>query len=216
MEHTRRSEEEKRPYHSLSRQRQAAETHQRILVAARELLTSRGYARMTLEAIAATAGVSPKTVSAVVGSKTAILAELVNPATFDIHVQHLLDQLRTSQEPEQRVKLVVLITRRVYESLISEFELLRTAGVVAPELADLAQQIETRRRQRQAYLIADLREQGTLRQSLSLEEATDVLWSLTSYDLYRMLVIKQGWEALRYESWLTTLLTEHLLQPVNG
>lgn len=216
MEHTLRSEEEKRPYHSLKRQRQAAETHQRILVAARELLISRGYARMTLEAIAEAAGVSPKTVSAVVGSKTAILAELVNPAAFDIHVQHLLDQLRTSQEPAQRVKLVVLITRRVYESLISEFELLRTAGVVAPELADLAQQIEARRRQRQAYLIADLREQGILRQNLSLEAATDVLWSLTSYDLYRMLVMKQGWEASRYESWLTTLLTEHLLQPVNG
>ncbi len=216
MEHTNRSEEEKRPYHSLRRQRQAMETHQRILVAARELLTSKGYARMTLEAIAEAAGVSPKTVSAVVGSKTAILAELVNPTAFDLHVQHLLDQLRMSQEPVQRMKLVVLITRRVYESLLSEFELLRTAGVVAPELADLAQQIEARRRQRQAYLIADLREQGVLRHDLSLEEATDVLWSLTSYDLYRMLVTKQGWEALRYENWLITLLTEHLLQSVNG
>jgi len=215
MEHTNRSEEEKRPYHSLRRQRRAMETHQRILVAARELLTSKGYARMTLEAIAEAAGVSPKTVSAVVGSKTAILAELVNPTAFDLHVQHLLDQLRMSQEPVQRVKLVVLITRRVYESLLSEFELLRTAGVVAPELADLAQQIEARRRQRQAYLIADLREQGVLRHDLSLEEATDVLWSLTSYDLYRMLVTKQGWEALRYENWLITLLTEHLLQSVN-
>ncbi|MGI9061521.1 MAG: TetR/AcrR family transcriptional regulator [Ktedonobacteraceae bacterium] len=215
MKHTNKSEEEKRPYHSLKRQRQAVETHQRILVAARELLTSRGYARMTLEAIAEAAGVSPKTVSAVVGSKTAILAELVNPAAFDIHIQHLLNQLRTSQEPLQRVRLVVLITRRVYESLSSEFELLRTAGVVAPELADLAQQIEARRRQRQAYLIADLREQGVLRHDLSLEEATDVLWSLTSYDLYRMLVMKQGWEASRYESWLTTLLTGHLLEPIN-
>ncbi|MEO8956467.1 MAG: helix-turn-helix domain-containing protein [Ktedonobacteraceae bacterium] len=215
MKHTNKSEEEKRPYHSLKRQRQAVETHQRILVAARELLTSRGYARMTLEAIAEAAGVSPKTVSAVVGSKTAILAELVNPAAFDIHIQHLLNQLRTSQEPLQRVRLVVLITRRVYESLSSEFELLRTAGVVAPELADLAQQIEARRRQRQAYLVADLREQGVLRHDLSLEEATDVLWSLTSYDLYRMLVMKQGWEASRYESWLTTLLTGHLLEPIN-
>lgn len=215
MKNTHRSEEEKRPYHSLRRQRQAAETHQRILAAARELLTSKGYARMTLEEIAEAAGVSPKTVSAVVGSKTAILAELVNPAAFDIHIQHLLDQLRSSQEPVERVKLVVLITRQVFESFISEFELLRTAGVVAPELADLARQIEARRRQRQSYLIAELREQGVLRRDLSLEEATDVLWSLTGYDLYRMLVIKQGWEASRYESWLISLLTEHLLQPVN-
>ncbi len=95
----------------------------------------------------------------------------------------------------------------------SEFELLWTAGVVVLELA---QQIEARRRQRQAYLIADLREQGVLRQVLSLGEGTDVFWSLTSYDLYRMLVIKQGWDASRYKSWLTDLLIKHLLQRDNG
>ncbi|MEO8972515.1 MAG: helix-turn-helix domain-containing protein [Ktedonobacteraceae bacterium] len=220
MEHTLRSEEEKRPYHSLRRQRQAEETHRRILVAARELLASRGYARMTLEAIAEAAGVSPKTVFAVIGSKTAILAELVaeivNPAAFDVPVQHLLDRLRASQIPVERVELVALITRRVYESLTSEFELLRTAGVVTLELADLARQIEARRRQRQTYLIADLHAQGVLRRDLSLEEATDVLWSLTSYDLYHLLVVACHWEASRYESWLTTLLIDHLLQSVNG
>src|SRR2546421_4990730 len=155
-----------------------------------------------------------------IGSKTAILAELVNelvnPAAFDTHIQHLLDQLRTSQEPVQRVELVVLITRRVYESLVSEFELLRTTGVVALELVDLARQIEARRRQRQTYLIADLHEQGVLRHDLSLEEAADVLWSLTSYDLYRKLVVERCWDASRYESWLTSLLIEHLIQPVNG
>ena len=170
---------------------------------------------MTLEAVAQAAGVSPKTVSAVIGSKTALLAELVNPETFDPPVQHFLDQLRTSHEPLRRVELVVLIIRRVYESLASEFELLRTAGVVALELAELARQIEARRRQRQTLLIADLHEQGVLRHDLSLEEATDVLWSLTSYDLYRMLVVERRWSPERYESWLTGLLIEHLIQPIN-
>lgn len=219
MNNTTLSGEGRRPYHSRVRQRQAKETRQRILAAARELLASKGYARMTVEAIAEAAEVSPKTVSAVVGSKTAILAqlvsELVNPDTFATHIQHLLDQLRTIQEPVQRLKLVVQITRRVYESLFSEFELLRTDGVVVLELADLAQQIEARRHQRQAYLIADLHEQGALHHDLSPEEATDVLWSLTSYDMYRLLVMKQGWDASRYERWLTNLLIEHLLQPAN-
>jgi AcrR family transcriptional regulator len=215
MEHTMRSEEGKRPYHSRARQRQAEETRQRILTAARELLASRGYVGMTMEAIAEAAEVSPKTVSAVVGSKREILAELVNPAAFDTHIQQLLDQLRASQEPLQRVALVVLICRQVYESLVSEFELLRTAGVVAPELADLGRQIEVRRRQNQAYLIADLQEQGVLSHGLSSEEATDVLWALTSYDLYRLLVVERRWPPERYETWLTNLLIQHLLQPDN-
>ncbi len=215
MEDASLSKEGKRPYHSRMRQRQAEETHQRILIVARTLLMSRGYANTTLEMIAEAAEVSPKTVAAVVGSKHRLLAELINPDAFDTHIQHLLDQLRTSQEPLQRVALVVLVTRQIYESLVSEFELLRTAGAVALELADVARQVEARRRQNQSYLIANLREQGVLRHDLSPEEATDILWSLTSYDLYRMLVVERRWPPERYESWLTSLLIEHLTQPVN-
>lgn len=216
MEHTIKTEEGKRPYHSRIRQRQAEETRLRILVAARALLASKGYVGMTLEAIAEAAEVSPKTVSAVLGSKREILAELVNPDAFDAPVQQLLEQLRTGQEPLQRLTLVVQISRRVYESLAAEFELLRTAGVVALELADLARQIELRRRGRQTYLIMDLYKQGLLRHDLSPEEATDVLWSMTSYDLYRMLVIERRWTAELYESWLTNLLLQHLLPPNEG
>ena len=215
MENASLSEGRKRPYHSRVRQRQAEETHQRILAAARELLTSRGYVNTTLEMIAEAAEVSPKTVSAVFGSKHGILAELVNPSAFDAPVQHLLDQLRASQEPLQRVELVVLITRQVYESLASQLELLRTAGVVAPELADLARQVELRRRHNQTYLITYLQEQGVLRNGLSSEEATDVLWTLTSYEVYRMLVIERRWPSGRYETWLTNLLIQQLLQPVD-
>jgi len=215
MENASLSKGRKRPYHSRVRQRQAEETHQRILAAARELLTSRGYVNTTLEMIAEAAEVSPKTVSAVFGSKRGILAKLVNPDAFDPHIQQLLDQLRTSREPVQRVELVVLITRQVYESLASEFELLRTAGVVDLELADLARQIEGRRRRNQSYLIADLHGQGLLRHGLSPEEAIDILWSLTSYDLYRMLVVERRWLPKSYETWLVHLLIQNLLQAVD-
>jgi hypothetical protein len=43
MEHTTESDEKKRPYHSRVRQRQAEETRQRILEAARSLFESQGY-----------------------------------------------------------------------------------------------------------------------------------------------------------------------------
>lgn len=212
MKNESHNQESKRPYHSPMRQRQAEETRQRILAVARALLTTQGYVGMTMEAIAEAAEVSPKTVAAVVGSKREILAEIVNPDAFQTSIQELLSQLRTGQEPEQRVRLVVLITRRVYESLRTEFELLRTAGVVDPELADLARRIEARRRHNQTFLITDLHERGALRDNLSPEDALDILWSLTGYDLYRMLVIECGWEAERYEHWLSQLLLDRLLQ----
>ena len=211
MKHVSQSGEEKRPYHSQVRQRQAEETRRRILVAARSLFESRGYAVTTLEAIADLAEVSPKTITAVFGSKLALLAEVINPEAFSPRVRQLIEELRATEDPSRRLSLVAQITRQAYEPLASSLELLRTAGAVAPELADVARQIEVRRRQNQARLIASLHDQEMLRPGLSFEEATDVLWALTSYDLYRMLVVEQGWEPERYETWLAQLLVQHLL-----
>ena|SRR2546421_942384 len=207
MEHTTESDEKKRPYHSRVRQRQAEETRRHILAVARELFESHGYTATTLEAIAEIAEVSPKTIAAVFGSKRALLAEVINPEAFSTPVQQLIEELRATEDPSRRLSLVAQITRQAYEPLASSLELLRTAGAVAPELA---QQVEARRRQNQARLIASLREQGVLRSGLSFEEATDVLWALTSYDVYRMLVVEQSWEPERYETWLAQLLVQHL------
>jgi len=207
MEQASQSNEEKRPYHSRVRQRQAEETRRHILAVARELFESHGYSATTLEAIAELAEVSPKTITAVFGSKLALLAEVINPEAFSTPVRQLIEELRATEDPSRQLSLVAQITRQAYEPLVTSLELLRTAGAVAPELADVTRQIEARRRQNQARLIASLREQGALRPGLSLEEATDVLWALTSYDLYRMLVVEQRWEPERYETWLV----QHLL-----
>lgn len=216
MKHVSQSGEEKRPYHSQIRQRQAEETRRRILVAARALFESRGYALATLEAIAELAEVSPKTIAAVFGSKLALLAEVINPEAFSPGVRQLIEELRATEDPARQLSLVAQITRHAYEPLVSSLELLRTAGAVAPELADVARQIGTRRHQNQARLIASLHEQGILRPDLSSEEAASVLWALTSYDLYRMLVVEQHWEPTRYETWLAQLLIQHLLVSAAG
>ena len=211
MEDAAQSNEGKRPYHSRVRQRQAEDTRQRIIAAARSLFESSGYAATTLEAIAELADVSPKTLGAVFGSKRALLAEVINPEAFSTQVWQLIEEVRATEDPSRRLALVAQITRQAYEPLVRELELLRTACAVAPELVDLARQVETRRRQNQARLIASLRERGVLVPFLSLEEAADIVWALTSYDLYRRLVVEQGWSPKRYETWLAQLLTQQLL-----
>jgi len=213
MEHIPESDEKKRPYHSHVRQRQAEETRRCVLAAARELFESRGYAATTIEAIAEIAQVSPKTITAIFGSKRALLAEVINPDAFSAPVKLLIEELRSTDDPSRRLSLVAQITRRAYEPLAGELELLRTAEAVAPELAGLAQQVEARRRENQARLIASLHKQGALRPGLSPEEATDIVWALTSYDLYRMLVVEQCWEPARYETWLSQLLIQQMLEP---
>ncbi len=213
MEDATQSTEGKRPYHSRVRQRQAEDTQRRIIAAARSLFASRGYAATTLEAIAELADVSPKTLGAVFGSKRALLAEVINPEAFGTQIWQLIEAVRATEDPTRRLALVAQITRRAYEPLANELELLRTAGAVAPELADLASLVEARRRENQARLVASLHEQGVLRPGLSLEEAADILWVLTSFDLYRLLVVKQRWEPARYERWLAHLLIQQMLEP---
>src|SRR5205823_10154471 len=119
MKHVSQSEEEKRPYHSQVRQRQAEETRRGILVAARELFESRGYAVTTLEAIAEKALVSPKTITAVFGSKRALLAEVINPEAFSPRVRQLIEELRALEDPSRQLSLVAQITRQAYEPLVT-------------------------------------------------------------------------------------------------
>src|SRR5215468_9198337 len=115
MKHTAQSGEGKRPYHSQVRERQAEETQRRILTAARSLFERQGYAVTTLEAIAELAEVSPKTITAVFGSKRALLAEVINPEAYSPRAQQLIEELRVTQDPFRRLALVAQITRQAYE-----------------------------------------------------------------------------------------------------
>lgn len=201
----------RRPYHSPARRRQAEQTRMRILAAARELFRSAGYAASTMEAIAASAQVSAKTVEAAFGSKRGVLAAVVDPLASSGPPRDLVDQVRAAEDPRHRIRLVAELTRRAYEASVPEFELMRGAAAVAPEVAAVAQQVGARRRANQVHLVTYLREKGALRKDLAPEEAADIVWALTSYDLYRALVTERHWPAGRYRDWLADTLADGLL-----
>jgi AcrR family transcriptional regulator len=201
----------RRPYHSPARRRQAEQTRMRILAAARELFRSAGYAASTMEAIAASAQVSAKTVEAAFGSKRGVLAAVVDPLASSGPPRDLVDQVRAAEDPRHRIRLVAELTRRAYETSVPEFELMRGAAAVAPEVAAVAQQVGARRRANQVHLVTYLREKGALRKDLAPEEAADIVWALTSYDLYRALVTDRHWPAGRYRDWLADTLADGLL-----
>ena len=56
-----------------------------------------------------------------------------------------------------------------------------------------------------------LEEGRFLRTGLAAGEATDVVWALTSYDMYRALVGEQHWPAGRYQNWLADTMATCLL-----
>ncbi len=70
----------KRPYHSPHRAAAAAATREAILRAAQARFEARGWTGTSISAIAADAGVSPKTIEAQFATKAALLADVVDYA----------------------------------------------------------------------------------------------------------------------------------------
>jgi AcrR family transcriptional regulator len=203
----------KRPYKSLVRERQAGDTRVRIVEATRKLLQREGYAGMTIEAIAQRAEVSAQSVYAIFKSKTGILIELLNQSTFGADYEDAVRRALSASDPETRLRLAAPIARQIHDAQSATFDLLRGAGVVAPELAKLEQQRESLRYERQERMIMSLRDAGRLRPDLDHATARDIFWMLTGRDVYRMLVRERGWSSQKYQDWLADSLVRSLLSP---
>jgi AcrR family transcriptional regulator len=203
----------KRPYKSLVRQRQAGDTRKRIVEATRQLLESEGYAGMTIEAIARRAEVSAQSVYALFKSKTGILTELLDRSTFGPDYEDAVEQALNAREPETRLRLSARIARQIHEAQSATFDLMRGAGVVAPELAKLEEQRECLRYERQEAMIISLRDAGRLKPSLEYPAARDIFWMFTGTEVYRMLVRERGWSPQTYQDWLADTLVQSLMVP---
>jgi AcrR family transcriptional regulator len=203
----------KRTYKSPVRQRQAGDTRGRIIEAARALLQREGYAGMTIEGIAQRAEVSAQSVYAIFKSKTGILIELLDQSTFDADYDEAVRRALGATDPETRLRLAAPIARQIHDAQSATFDLLRGAGVVAPELAKLEQQREGLRYERQERMIISLRDAGSLQPGLDQAAARDIFWMLTGRDVYRMLVRERSWSSQKYQDWLADSLVRSLLTP---
>lgn len=203
----------KRTYKSPLRQRQASDTRVRIIEAARALLQGEGYAGMTIEGIAQRAEVSAQSIYAIFKSKTGILIELLDQSTFDANYDDAVRRALSATDPETRLRLAAPIARQIHDAQSATFDLLRGAGVVAPELAKLEQQREGLRYERQERMIISLRDARSLQPGLDQATARDIFWMLTGRDVYRMLVRERSWSSQKYQDWLADSLVHSLLTP---
>jgi AcrR family transcriptional regulator len=203
--------ETKRKYNSESRCAQAVVTRRVILVAARRLFASQGFDKTTIGSIAAAAHVSAPTVYALFKSKEGILRELINEAVFNDRYKSLVDETASSHDPPQALRIAAHIARMVHDAQESEIGLIRGASVISPELRALVLGEEDVRYKRQQFVILILQKEGLLVDTLSTAHARDILWSLTSREIYRMLVVEKGWTSDEYEEWLSRTLLQTLV-----
>jgi AcrR family transcriptional regulator len=200
---------ETRSYVSPRRKQQADETRRRIADAARRLLGKKGYAETTIAEIAAEAGVALPTVYANFGSKQGILNALIDRAIFTVEYETLVAEAFAQDRPAARLRVAARIACEIYEAERAELDFLRGAGVASPELNMIDAERESQRFETQAAVIESLAD--AIRPGMTQAAAKDVFWTLTSRDLFRMLVIERRWSAGRYQEWLGTLLATEIL-----
>jgi AcrR family transcriptional regulator len=200
----------KRRYHSPLRDAQAAATRVRILEAALDEFVARGYAGTSVAAIARTAGVSPETIYATFGTKRGIIDGLLEE--IDAEGRPQLAATRIAEGgggPRVELDVVAEMIAAFWAQHGRLVRLLRQ-GVGDPEIGEEWLRRQQWRRGLLHSIVAGW-PAGALRKGIDSDEAADVAWSLTSHELFELLVGVRGWSADRYVGWVKQALRRELL-----
>jgi len=213
----------KRRYNAARRQALAEETRRAILEAARNRFIERGYAGTTIEAIAQGAGVAVETVYAIFRTKRAVLARVIDVAAVgDEAPVPLLERegpraVREVRDQREQFRLFSRTIRETMERVGPIFEVMRAAAPTEPEIRALLDEYLHKRHVGTQYFVQAVVANGPLRPGLSMEEATDVVWTVSSAEVHRLFTQDLSWSGDRYEYWLgetlNTLLVPNAARP---
>ncbi len=199
-------EVKRRSYDSSRRRAQATETRTAIVAAARDLFVEQGYARTTMDDIAAHAGVSVETIYAAFKNKATLLHKAwditVGGDDQDIvfHERPEARAIRNEPDLAKRLMLHAAFSTRTAQR-IAPFQLMVQSAAGADPAA--AAMLEEMGRQRLAGMTVMAAEAAKTRQlAVSEQECRDVLWSMTDGMLWHRLVNERGWTNEHFAAWL--------------
>lgn len=206
-----------RRYDSPRRRLQTAATRREILEAALRLFERRGYAATSMAAIAADAGVAPKTVYLAFQSKRGLLLALWHlllrgdEEPVPVGERQWFREVVDEPDPERLLRLNARNSRIVKERAGALLEILRGAAPADVELDALWQRIQTEFYENQRSIVAQLQKNNALRAGLDVDRGADILWTLNHPSVYGLLVGERGWTPDRYEEWLGDVFCSQLL-----
>lgn len=204
-----------RSYDSSRRRAHAELTRRSILDTAQRRFERDGYVATTMEAIAAEAGVSLKTVYLAFSTKAGLLRAvwdlLLKGDTSAAPVAERPWYLEVLEEadPDRKLRLVAHHSVAVKQRIGPLLRVIRSAAAVDRDGAALWQLIQTDFHANQQAVVESLASQGGLRADLTVEQATDVLWALNHPDVW-LLFIDRGWTPEAFEDWFADTLVQQL------
>lgn len=208
-----------RRYSSRIREAQAAATRRQIVDAALNAFLEDGYAGATMQRIAASAGVVVETIYRTFDGKAALFKAAVEAAVAGgteraerpVEQRPAIRAVIAEPDPRRKLERYAATQPGIHERLAPLYQTLAEAAAIGPELGSIRDQLEMQRLEGMGRFAQHLRETGALRPGMSADEARDVLWTLNSHEVYRMLVGERGWSQRRYRNWLARMLASALL-----
>ncbi|RSN45200.1 hypothetical protein DMC64_20400 [Amycolatopsis sp. WAC 04197] len=198
---TKGAAEPPRKYRSTLRARQVEQTRREVLDAAVDLFARKGWARTTVAAIAAAAGVAVETVYSGFGSKKALLRAAMDVAIVgDADPVPLVERepyRKLSSEPQKRrLEGAIEIAGQIYSGPVSRlWAAMHEAAAGDPEVAQWRTELETGRR-------------TTISETLELvyecrvdDRVIDVVWGLVSIETYTKFCLERGWTTEQWRDW---------------
>ena len=203
---------DKRRYRQRARADTSAATSRRILDSARATLERGPVGALKVDEVARAAGVSRSTVYLLYGSRTGL---------FDALARHLRDTagfeelVVSSRLPDalESLRTSARIAVRMYARLPGLARALFTLAAIDPDAVAGVRAIEDGRRPGQAHLARGLQSQGYLRDDVSIEEATDMLTVLTSFQAFDELFTGSGLDAETVADRLIAMAERSLCRP---
>ena len=210
----------RRAYRSTKRAEQVAQTRRDIIATAGVLFREHGYAGVSMPAIAGEAGVAVETIYRAFGSKAGLFGAVVDAAVaggasraeVPVVERPAIRAIAEEPDPRRQVERYAATQPGIHRRAGPLLRVLRDAAPSDPELETLWRSIEDSRRFGQSGFVRMLAGRGVLRAGLSVDEARDGLWTLTSLTVFDMLVGTCGWTVERYGRWLSDRLTNLLLE----
>ena len=177
-----------------------------------------GYVATTVEAIAAEADVSAKTVYDAFVTKAGLLRALwdlrLKDTTSDAPVAALPRYLEILDEADPRRMVATLVRNStvVKQRIGGILRVIRDAAAVDADSGELWRLIRKDFHANQRVLVEAMAKRAGLRAGLSVDKATDILWMLNNPDTWLMLHDERGWSPAEFEEWFVETASQQLLK----
>jgi AcrR family transcriptional regulator len=187
-------------------------TRQSVIAAAGRLFSERGYAGSSIEAIAEVAGVAVPTVYAAFGNKRSILRAMLAVAVDEAEPRPVAERLREQAagvpDPATRVQKMMRLLVSLLALSADVLRVIRGAAAMEPEIQSLLDEFYAR-------IYMDCQTAASLAIGVASNDArtrhlADVIFALTSSDLFDLLTGRRGWSVAEYERWAIQTVTAAL------